>query len=121
MPYYKALFRLAGDKELEASHGYVPDAFFDAAQKATVDDIVVIYEGGFALTTEMHEKLNFTDRYTSYASVAKKAPEGSENMPEFRHELLQLLKNANHARPLETRFHYQVFIMEHIETPPEDD
>lgn len=121
MPQYKAIFRLPGGKELEAHRGYVPDAFFDAIQKVTIDDIVEIYEDGFILTVEMHEKLNIPDAFTSYASVGKYAAQGMDKNPEFLNELLERLKITNHARPLELHYNYQIFIMEYIDSPPEDD
>lgn len=121
MPHYKAIFRIPGDKELQADNGYVPDAFFDAAQKATINDIILMYEGGFALTSEMHEKLNLPGRFTSYASVGSDTDEGNQNSEEFKNTLLLLLKQGNHARPLESHFHYQVFVMEYIEPVIDDD
>jgi hypothetical protein len=121
MPHYKAIFRLPGDKELEARRGYVPDEFFKAIQKVTVNDIVEIYEDGFVLTTEMHEKLNIPGSFTSYASVGSLAVGGSDKDPDFHIKLLERLKIANHARPLEIHYNYQIFIMEYIEEAPEDD
>ncbi|MXN92212.1 hypothetical protein GR160_13355 [Flavobacterium sp. Sd200] len=121
MPYYRALFKLPGGRELEAHKGYVPDIFFDAIQKVTVNDIVDTYEDGFVLSTDLHEKLNIHDTYTSYAAIGKNAPVGTNTSTEFKTELLNLLKNANHARPLENHHGYQVFYMEYIETPPDDD
>lgn len=121
MPQYKAIFRLPGGKELEAHKGYVPDAFFDAIQNVTIDDIVEIYEDGFILTIEMHEKLNIANIFSSYASIGKYATQGMNKTPEFKIELLERLKIANHARPLEIHYNYQVFIMEYIDSPPEDD
>ncbi len=121
MPYYRAIFRLPGGKELEATKGYVPDAFFDAIKKVTTDDIVAIYEGGFILSNEMHDKLNIPHTYTSYAATGKEAPEGADKTPEFETEMLGRLKLANHARPLEEHFNYQVFYMEYIEPTPDDD
>lgn len=121
MPHYKALFRIPGDKELEAHNGYVPDAFFTATQHATINDIVLMYEGGFTLTSELHDKLNLPDKFTSYASVGGDTPEGAQNSETFRNSLLLRLKEANHARPIETHFHYQIFIMEYIEPVIDDD
>jgi hypothetical protein len=121
MPHYKALFRIPGDKELEAHNGYVPDIFFTAAQQATTDDIVLMYEGGFTLTSELHDKLNLPEKFTSYASVGADTPEGTQNSETFRNALLMQLKQANHARPIETHFHYQIFIMEYIEPVIDDD
>ncbi|MFP9112613.1 hypothetical protein ACLI1A_01640 [Flavobacterium sp. RHBU_3] len=121
MPHYKALFRIPGDKELKAHNGYVPDAFFTAAQHTTTNDIVLMYEGGFVLSSEMHEKLNHPDRFISYASVGADTDEGNQNSEEFKNKLLLLLKQGNHARPLESHFHYQVFVMEYIEPVIDDD
>lgn len=121
MPHYKALFRIPGDKELQAHNGYVPDSFFTAAQQATTNDIVLMYEGGFVLTNELHEKLNLPDKFSSYASVGADAPEGTQDSETFRNALLMQLKQANHARPLETHFHYQVFAMEYIDPSFDDD
>jgi hypothetical protein len=121
MPYYKALFRMPGGRELEAHRGYVPDEFFSAVQKVTEEDIVAVYEDGFVLSNELHEKLDRPDTFTSYASVGMKADEGADTMPGFRQEMLRKLKIANHARPLADNLHYQVFYMEHVETPPDDD
>ncbi|ALM49628.1 hypothetical protein AMR72_12370 [Flavobacterium psychrophilum] len=121
MQHYKAIFRLPGGKELEAERGYVSDAFFDAIQKVTVDDIVEIFEGGFVLNTGMHEKLSIPDSFGNYAIVGLKAPDGSETDPNFLNQLLDFLKRTNHARPLEMHYNYQIFIMEYIEEVPEDD
>lgn len=121
MPYYRALFKLPGGKELEASRGYVPDGFFNAIRQTTTDDIVEMYEDGFVLTTELHEKLHIQDAYTSYAAVGVNAPHGADKAPEFKTELLRLLKQTNHARPLESHHGYQVFYMEYIDSPPDDD
>lgn len=121
MPFYKAVFRLPGGNELKAERGYVPDAFFDALHKVTVHDIIDIHEGGFVLTTDLHEKLSVKDAFTSYAIVGINAPEGSETNPEFLQQLLDRLKVTNHARPLEMHYNYQIFIMEYIEEVPDDD
>jgi hypothetical protein len=121
MPYYKAVFRLLGGTELQADRGHVPDSFFEAIKKVTVQDIVNIHEGGFILSTEMHQKLSVPDTFTSYAIAGLNAPQGTDKDPEFRAALLEKLKFANHARPLEIHYNYQIFIMEHIEEFPEDD
>ncbi|AWH85911.1 hypothetical protein HYN59_12700 [Flavobacterium album] len=121
MPYYKALFRMPGGRELEAHHGYVPNEFFNALQQVTEEDIVAVYEDGFVLSNEMHDKLDRPGTYTSYAAVGIKADEGFDKMPGFGREMLKRLKIANHARPLADNLHYQVFYIEHIETPPDDD
>lgn len=121
MPYYRAIFRLPGGKELEAHKGYVPDAFFSAIQNVTTDDLVTVYEGGFVLDTHMHNVLNIPHAYTSYAITGKDAPEGADKTPDFEEEMLGKLKNANHARPLEGHHNYQVFYMEYIEPVPDDD
>lgn len=121
MPLYKALFRVPGGKELEANHGYVPDEFFDAIGKITPEDIVEIYEDGFVLSNEMHEKLDVPGTFTTYASVGMKAPEGTHKNPEFAGEMLKKLKMANHARPLKENLHYQIFYMEYIESTPDED
>lgn len=121
MQHYRAIFRLHGDRELEAHRGYVPDAFFTAAQNATINDLVDIYEGGFTLTNEMHNKLDVPGTYTSYAVVGIVAPQGADKDFGFHRQMLQRLKEANHARPLQDNLHYQVFYMEHVESPPDDD
>jgi hypothetical protein len=121
MPYYRAIFRLPGGKELKAHKGYVPDAFFEATQKVTVNDIVDVYEGGFVLSNEMHEKLNIPHSYTSYAITGKEVSHEAYKTPDFNAEMLQKLKQSNHARPLEEHHNYQVFYMEHIEEVPDDD
>lgn len=121
MPYYRALFRLPGGRELEAHKGYVPDVFFDAIQKTTTDNIIDTYKDGFVLSTQMHEKLNIPNTFTSYAAIGKNMAEGTNETPGFKTEMLSLLKNANHARPLESHHGYQVFYMEYVETPPDDD
>lgn len=121
MPIYKAIFRVPGGEELKATRGYVPDIFFDAIQNVTLANLVETYEGGFTLSNEMHEKLNVREGYASYASVAKYAPEGDNFAPDFNSVLLTALKEANHARPLEDNLNYQIFIMEYIDSPPEDD
>lgn len=121
MPYYKAIFRLPGGSELKADRGYVPDSFFNAIQEVSTADIVDIHEGGFILSTEMHEKLSVPDHFTSYAITGLNAPDGNKNDPEFHKQLLHHLKEANHARPIEEHYNYQVFMMEHIEEVPDDD
>ena len=121
MPYYKAIFRLPGGSELKADKGYVPDAFFDAVQQLTTNDIVDIHEGGFVLSTEMHEKLSIKDNFTSYAITGLNATEGTETSHEFLGQLLKKVKASNHARPLEMHYNYQIFIMEYIEEVPDDD
>lgn len=121
MPYYKAVFRLPTGNELKADKGYVPDAFFDAVKKLTANDIIDIHEGGFVLSTEMHEKLSIRDNFASYAIAGLNAPEGTETDPEFLQKLLEKVKAANHARPLEIHYNYQIFIMEYIEEVPDDD
>lgn len=121
MPYYRAIFRLPGGKELEAHKGYVPDAFFDAIQHVTVNDIVTIYEGGFVLSNDMDEKLNLHHTYSSYAVTGKDTTPADAETPEFKEEMLQKLKLANHARPLEEHHNYQVFYMEYIEDVIDDD
>lgn len=121
MPHYRAVFRLPGGRELEAHRGYVPDTFFAAAKQATTDDIVDLYEGGFTLSNDMHEKLDIPGAYTSYAVVGLITQENTEKNTGFREQMLQRLKDANHARPLQDNLHYQVFYMEHVESPPEDD
>lgn len=121
MPYYKAVFHLPGGNELKAERGVVPDAFFDAIHQVTTQDIADIHEGGFILSTEMHEKLSIPDTYASYAITGLNAPEGSDKDPQFLNLLLEHLKEANHARPLEMHYNYQIFIMEFVEDVPEDD
>lgn len=121
MPHYRALFRIPGGKELEADSGYVPDDFFEAAQKVTPKDIVDVYEGGFVLSNELHEKLNIPGTFTSYAVVGMAASEGADKKPEFIPEMVKRLKLANHARPLRDNLHYQVYFMEYVDSPPEDD
>lgn len=121
MPNYKAIFRVPGGTELRADKGYVPDAFFSALQHVTANDIVYKYEGGFVLSNEIHELLNTPSTFTSYASVGNDAPEGTSDSEAFLAGLLQKLKMANHARPVETHYHYQVFIMEYIEPVIDDD
>ncbi len=121
MPHYRAIFRLKGGRELEAQRGFVPDAFFAAAQHATVDDIIDVYEDGFTLSNEMHDKLDIPGVFTSYAVVGIVAPEGADKKAHFQQNMLHRLKDANHARPLQDNLHYQVFYMEHIESPPDDD
>jgi hypothetical protein len=121
MPYYISVFLLPGGINLKAERGVVPDAFFDALQKVTLQDIVDIHEGGFVLSTDMHEKLSIKDTFASYAIVGLNAPQGSDKDPKFLEQLLDRLKIANHARPLEMHYNYQIFIMEHIEEFPEDD
>lgn len=120
MPFYKAVFRLPGGKELEADKGYVPDAFFDAIQKVTTDAIVYIFEGGFVWSNEIHEKLHIHGAFTSYAIIGEEAPEGAETTGEFANGLLKLLKKANHARPIREHYNYQVFYMEDVEPDPEE-
>lgn len=107
MPHYRTIFRLPGGRELEAERGYVPDAFFTAAQHATINDIVTVYEGGFSLSNKMHNMLDIPGTYTSYAVVGLVAPEGADKQPEFKENMLQRLKEANHARPLQDNIHYQ--------------
>lgn len=121
MSYYKAIFRLPGGSELKATRGYVPDSFFDAIQKVTTADIVDIHQGGFILSTEMHQKLSIPDTFTSYAITGLNAPDGDKDSQEFHDKLLEHLKEANHARPVEEHYNYQVFIMEYIEEVPDDD
>ncbi|KOS05708.1 hypothetical protein AM493_06400 [Flavobacterium akiainvivens] len=121
MPYYRALFRLPGGKELEATKGYVPDAFFDAIKNVTVNNLVVIYEDGFVLSNEMHDKLNIHNAFTSYAAVGISAPHGADTASGFADEMLTRLKEANHARPLEDHHNYQVYYMEFIENVADDD
>lgn len=121
MPYYKAVFRLPGGNELKADRGHVPDSFFDAIQKVTAHDIVHIYENGFVLSTQMHQKLSVPDTFTSYAISGLNAPEGGDTNPEFLKALVEHIKTANHARTLEIHYNYQIFIMEYIEEVPEDD
>jgi len=106
MPNYKAIFRLPGGSELKANRGYVPDSFFNALQEVTTADIVDIHQGGFVLTTEMHAKLSVPDTFTSYAITGLIAPEGSDKNPEFHQQLLEHLKEANHARPVEEHYNY---------------
>ncbi|MFD2600446.1 hypothetical protein [Flavobacterium suzhouense] len=121
MPYYKAIFRLPGGSELKADRGYVPDAFFNALFEVTTTDIVDIHEGGFILSTEMHEKLSVPDHFTSYAITGLNASEEEKFSPEFHIKLLEHLREANHARPIEEHYNYQVFMMEYIEEVPDDD
>ncbi len=121
MLHCKAIFHIPGGEELKADKGYVPDAFFDAAQQVTAKDIVAIYEGGFVLSNEMHEKLDKPQTFSSYAVVGLTAAEGADSKPEFILEMIKRLKLANHARPLGDNLHYQVFFMEYIDSPPEDD
>ncbi|MDV6168989.1 hypothetical protein R1T16_11170 [Flavobacterium sp. DG1-102-2] len=121
MPNYKAIFRLPGGTELKAERGYVPDDFFTAIQKITVDDIVAIFDGGFVLSTEMHEKLSVPDTFASYAITGLNAAEGKDKDPEFHQQLLDHLKTANHARPIEIHYNYQIFVMEFIEESIDDD
>ena len=121
MLHYRTIFRLPGGIELKARKGYVPDTFFEAIQNITISDFVTIYEGGFVLSNKMHDMLDIPGTYTSYASVGTIAPEGTEKTAEFKVAMLQKLKNANHARPLKENLHYQVFYMEHIDSPPDDD
>ncbi len=121
MPHYKAVFHLPGGSELKAERGVVPNAFFDAIQKVTTHDIVDIHEGGFVLSTQMHEKLSIPDTFASYAIVGLNTAEGNDKNPEFRGEFLTRLKTSNHARPLEMHYNYQIFIMEYVEDVPEDD
>jgi hypothetical protein len=121
MKHYRAIFLISGGEELKADRGYVPDAFFDAAQHVTPEDVVAVYEGGFVLSNEMHEKLDKSGTFSSYAVVGFTAPEGADKKPEFVPEMIQRMKLSNHARPIADNIHYQVFFMEHIESPPDDD
>lgn len=120
MPYHKAIFHIPGGAELKAHNGYVPDAFFDAAQNVTATNLITTYEGGFSLTNDMHKKLDVPGAYSSYASVTANVPEGSSES-EVTQALINKLKEANHARPVEDNLNYQVFIMEYIEEAPDDD
>src|SRR4051812_41700873 len=104
MPYYKAIFHLPGGNELKANRGYVPDDFFTAIKKVTVEDIIIIFDGGFVLSTAMHQKLSIPDTFASYAITGLNGPEGSDTEPEFRQQLLEHLKEANHARPIEEHY-----------------
>lgn len=115
------IFRLPGGKELEATRGYVPDAFFEAARRATANDMVYRYEGGFVLSTEMHQRLDTPGSFASYAVVGMETQAGTETTPELVTAFLERLKASNHARPLESHYHYQVFFMEYIEEVPDDD
>jgi len=121
MPNYKAIFRLPGGTELKAERGYVPDDFFTAMQKITVDDIVDIFDGGFVLSTDMHEKLSVPNTFASYAITGLNADEGKDKDPEFLQQLVDHIKTANHARPIEIHYNYQIFVMEFIEESIDDD
>ena len=100
MPYYKAIFHLPGGSELKAEKGYVSDDFFTAIRKITVDDIVAVFDGGFVLSTYMHQKLSIPDTYSSYAITGLNAVEGKDKDPEFLQQLVDHVKTANHARPI---------------------
>lgn len=121
MPNYKAIFRLPGGAELKSEKGYVSDDFFAAIQKVTIADIVETYDGGFVLSTEMHRKLSIPDTFASYVITGLNAANSSDKDPEFLMQLLDHLKTANHARPIEIHYNYQIFVMEHVEETIDDD
>lgn len=121
MTLYKVIFRLNGGEELKAVRGFVPDEFFEAARHATLSDAVAQYTDGLVVDNALHEKLDTPSNFTSYAVVGKSFPEGSNPKAEFLPEMLKLLKDANHARPLYEHRHYQIYFMEYIEPVPDDD
>lgn len=121
MPLYKVIFRLRGGEELKALRGFVPDEFFEAVQRVSVQDAVAQYTDGFVLDNALHETLDTPSHYTSYAVVGKELAEGSNQKAEFLPEMLTLLKGANHARPLYEHRHYQVYFMEYVAPAPDED
>ncbi|WP_290846480.1 hypothetical protein [Flavobacterium sp.] len=121
MALYKAIFKLSGGSQIKAVSGHVPEAFFDSVKKLNADNLILVQQGRFVLSNEVHELLDEPNAYNVYASVILDFPEGEEKSDAFKWKALEKVKQSNYARPLASNINYEIFILEYVDPSFDDD